>query len=289
MKIILADARIETNACICVNIIISFCYKKNFLAFFGENPVFSRAFSFFFVLLLLYLHHMKLWQEIAESFLHLIFPHTCAGCGSDNLSKENALCIRCAGSLPETRFEYYGNNPVEKKFWGRLPLIAATAQYFFTRESLVQQLIHQFKYNANRELGLQLGQIMGISLNQSGRFAADVMIPLPLFPGRERKRGFNQSELLCQGISQQLNIPVLKNIITRPEHTETQTHKGRIERWKNIEGKFILTDPESITGKHILLVDDVITTGATLESCGSELLKAENASLSIACLCVASR
>jgi ComF family protein len=232
---------------------------------------------------------MKVLTEIAEAFLHLIFPHICAGCGRDGIPRHSALCIKCAGNLPATHFEFYHNNPVEKKFWGRVPLIAATAQYFFTRDSLIQQLIHQFKYNANKELALQLGQLMGASLKLSGRFEADALVPLPLFPARERKRGFNQSDLLCEGMAIQLEMPVFKHSIIRPERTETQTRKGRIERWKNVEGKFVLTDPASIAGKHILLVDDVITTGATLESCGSELLKAENTRLSVACLCVTSR
>lgn len=232
---------------------------------------------------------MLLVHEIKESLLHLLFPHTCAGCGSDNLSRDNLLCLRCLEKLPGTHFERYANNPVEKKFWGRLPLRAAMAFYYFTRESLIQHLVHQFKYKGNKDLGLHLGQLMGASLKQSGRFIADALVPLPLFASREKRRGFNQSELLCQGIAAHLNIPVLNNVINRSRHTETQTHKGRIERWKNIEGKFVLSDPESIAGKHLLLVDDVITTGATLEACGSELLKAGNVELSVACLCYSSR
>lgn len=232
---------------------------------------------------------MSLLEEIKESFLHLLFPHICVGCGSDNLSKENILCIRCMERLPETRFELHSGNPVEKKFLGRLPLIAATAMYYFTRESLTQRLIHQFKYKANKELGLQLGCLLGRSMKESGRFDADALIPLPLYSHKERKRGFNQSKILCDGISEQLGIPVLNNAIIRPHHTETQTRKGRIERWKNIEGKFVLKEPQSITGKHLLLVDDVITTGATLEACGSELLKAPGTQLSLACLCYSSR
>jgi ComF family protein len=232
---------------------------------------------------------MHFVREVTESFLHLLFPHICAGCGSDRLHKENLLCIRCMEALPETRFELHQNNPVEKKFWGRLPLSAATAQYFFTNGSLVQQLIHQFKYKNNKELGLQLGRMMGISLGRSYRFNPDALIPLPLFPGREKRRGYNQSELLCRGIAEELNIPVLAHAITRPHHTDTQTRKGRVERWKNIEGKFVLKDPAAIAGKQLLLVDDVITTGATLESCGTELLKADNVQLSAACLCYAAR
>jgi ComF family protein len=228
-------------------------------------------------------------QEIKESVLHLIFPHVCTACGNDILSKETVLCMRCIDAMPETNFELHKGNPVEKLFWGRLPIAAATGQFYFTKESLLQQLMHQFKYKGNKELGLQLGRLMGEQLIKSASYQADALIPLPLFPAKEKKRGFNQATILCQGISAVMNIPVLDNIVTRPTHTETQTKKGRIERWKNVEGKFVITDPTAIRHKHILLVDDVVTTGATLEACGAELVKAGNVQLSIATLCVATR
>lgn len=228
-------------------------------------------------------------KEIKDSILHLLFPHVCAGCGSDVLDKKNILCLRCMAALPETRFEEFPGNPVEKIFWGRLKLESATAQFYFTRGSLMQRLMHLFKYRGNKEIGLQLGRIMGEQIRKSGRFPVDALAALPLFPAKEKKRGYNQAEVLCQGISKVLNIPVLESVVKRPSHTETQTKKGRIERWRNIEGKFQLSDAGALKDKHVLLVDDVITTGATLESCGIELLQAENLSLSIATLCVASR
>lgn len=226
--------------------------------------------------------------EIRDSFLHFLFPHICEGCGSDMLSRNSLLCARCMEALPETHFEWYDNNPVERKFWGRLPIKAATAQYYFTRESLIQRLVHRFKYKGNKELGLQLGKMMGRLLKRSGRFHAEALIPLPLFAAKERKRGFNQATILCEGMAEHLAIPVLNQVIMRPQATETQTRKGRIERWKNMEGKFVLANPDAIAGKHVLLVDDVITTGATLESCGAALLAADKVELSVACLCYAS-
>jgi ComF family protein len=228
-------------------------------------------------------------KEIHNSVLHLLFPHVCTGCGNDILSIQSVLCMRCIDSMPETNFEVHPNNPVEKTFWGRLPLEAATAQFYFTKESLMQHLMHQFKYKSNKELGLQMGRMMGEQLQKSGRFTIDALVPLPLYPFKEKKRGYNQATVLCEGMAESMNIPVLDKVITRPHHTETQTKKGRIERWKNIEGKFVLTNPESIRNKHILLVDDVVTTGATFEACGIELLKAENLRLSLASLCIASR
>jgi ComF family protein len=192
-------------------------------------------------------------------------------------------------SLPETHFEYFPGNPIEKKFIGRIPVNAATARYFFSRESVLQRLVHQFKYHGNKEIGFQLGRLIGASLKQSGRFNVNALVPLPLYAAREKKRGYNQSLILCEGIAEELHLPILQHIIIRPDHTETQTHKGRIERWKYIEGKFSLIDPSAISGKHLLLVDDVVTTGATLESCGAEILKAGDITLSIACLCYADK
>ena len=236
-----------------------------------------------------HLYCMLLLQHLTDALLHFMFPHICVGCGSDILVKDSLLCLRCLDGLPQTKFELYPGNPVEKRFYGRLPLQHATAQFYFTKGSLVSHLVHEVKYKRNKDLGIQLGRIIGDSIFRAGRFDADLMIPLPLFEHRQRKRGYNQSMLLCEGMSELLKIPVAEHSIVRPMHTATQTDKGRMERWKNIEGKFELRDRELVAGKHILLVDDVITTGATLESCGIEILKASNASLSIACLCHAFR
>lgn len=230
---------------------------------------------------------MRVLEELRKSVLHLLFPHVCAGCGSDLLNEDSQLCIRCASELPETHFQLHADNPVEKTFWGRLPLVSATAGYYFTKESLMQQLVHQLKYKGNKELGLQLGRMFGDCLVRSDRFHVDALIPLPLFAARERKRGYNQAEVLCRGMAGIMKAPVLDQVIIRPSHTDTQTKKGRMERWQNMEGKFVLQDATAIHNKHLLLVDDVITTGATLEACGMELLKEGNSLLSIATLCIA--
>jgi ComF family protein len=228
-------------------------------------------------------------HEIKDSVLHLLFPHNCDGCGSDIVGKESTLCMRCIEAMPETNFELHADNPVEKKFWGRLSIQQATAQYYFTRESLMQHLMHQLKYKRNKELGNQLGQMMGESIKRSGRFVVDALVPLPLFPAKEKRRGYNQATILCEGMAESLQVPVLKDVVIRSQHTDTQTKKGRIERWQNMEGKFILANPGAISNKNVLLVDDVVTTGATLEACGVELLKAENVRLSIAALCYAAK
>ena len=229
---------------------------------------------------------MLLLKTIQESLLHLIYPHICAGCGSDNINIETTLCFECLSSLPETQFHLYPDNAVEKTFWGRLPIVAATAQYYFTKNSVMQRLMHQFKYKGAMEIGMFLGRQMGYSLLANNRFASiDALVPLPLFAAREKARGYNQAAILCQGIAQIIHKPVLTNAVIRKEWTETQTKKSRIERWQNMDGRFQLVNSKAIEDKHLLLVDDVITTGATLEACGHELLKAPNVKISIGALC----
>lgn len=230
------------------------------------------------------------FTEIRDSLLHMVFPHVCAACGSDLLNEKSMICLHCLEELPATNFHFHANNPIEKIFWGRLPVTAATAQYYFTPGSVLQRLVHELKYNGNRELGVQLGRMMGNYLLQSNRFAfLDALVPLPLYAAKEKKRGYNQAAIICEGISEVMKLPVWNDVVCRPEHTETQTKKGRIERWKNIEGRFRLQNPQRITNKHLLLIDDVITTGATLESCGRELLTGEGTRLSIATVCYTSR
>lgn len=229
---------------------------------------------------------MPLLKEITDSLLHLAFPHVCEGCGTDNLQADHLLCLRCLSELPNSNFHLHANNPIEKIFWERIPITSATAQYYFPKESMMQHLMHQFKYKGNKEIGTYVGKLIGWAMIESNRFlSVDALILLPLHKSKEHKRGYNQATVLCEGISSVLNKPILKNVVVRPEQTETQTKKGRIQRWQNMEGKFELVNSSAIEGKHVLLVDDVVTTGATLEACGREILTAKNVQLSLATLC----
>lgn len=222
------------------------------------------------------------------ALLHLAFPHLCAGCGSDVLAKDALLCTYCFSQMPATSFQHHAANPVEKIFWGRLPIRCGTAQYFFTKGSLMQELMHQLKYKGNKDLGLVLGKLMGAQLAGTNRFReVDALVPLPLYPEKEHKRGYNQAQILCEGIAETFGKPVLDRAVIRTHHTESQTKKSRVERWQNMEGRFLLADEKMIQGKHLLLVDDVVTTGASLEACGRELLAASGTTLSIATLCCA--
>jgi len=218
---------------------------------------------------------------------HLFFPHTCVGCGSDVIDTDRFICLQCVNDLPHTNFAMHSTNPVEKKFWGRIPVASAMSEFYFSKTSVIQNLIHEFKYKGNKKIGHYLGNMIGKSLINSNRFPIDAIIPLPLFEKKEKKRGYNQAEILCYGISEELNIPLIKNNVIRMIHTETQTKKGRLERWTNVEKVFFVKHPESLENKHLLLVDDVITTGSTLEACGSKILKVKNVKLSIATLAIA--
>jgi len=220
-----------------------------------------------------------------QSVLHLFFPYVCCGCGSDLLTENILFCIHCQASMPVTRFEYFTDNPVEKIFWGRVQIHAATAHLYFTGGSQVQHSLHLLKYKGRKEIGIYYGQQMGASLKCASRFNdCEIIIPLPLYASREKKRGYNQASLIAHGVSEKLKIPVINDAIVRIKKTETQTHKSRIQRWKNMESTFEVSNPLKISGKHILLIDDVVTTGASLEACARVLLDNPGVKVSIACL-----
>lgn len=229
-------------------------------------------------------------KSILQDTLHLFYPHTCVGCGGDLPGSKDLLCLKCINDLPYTHEAAYPLNHTEKIFAGRLPVAAACSSFYFTKGTLMQHLIHQLKYKGNKEIGFYLGEIMGAALVESNRFnQIDVLVPLPLYPDKERKRGYNQAAVLCNGISSVMNVPVETVNVIRRRFTETQTRKHRTERWENVDGSFVVQNESAAAGKHFLLVDDVVTTGATLESCGQAILKIPGARLSIAALAFASK
>ena len=167
-------------------------------------------------------------------------------------------------------------------FTGRIPVEYGISWLYFEKKGPVQHIIHAIKYHGNQRLGYQVGQLMARSLLKCG-WAADVeaLVPMPLNIGKLRQRGFNQADVLARGMADVLNIPVIPVAVIRSKYTQTQTRKSRIERWLNVEDVFELSNPKTLQHKHVLLVDDIITTGATMEACGQVLLQIEGLRLSV--------
>jgi ComF family protein len=213
----------------------------------------------------------------------LYFPKNCPACGRPLRLFGANICSRCSQNLPETHFFEAPNNPIEKIFYGRLPISAGAAAWYFHKNSALQALLFQLKYKSNKEVGLFIGKQMGALLAASERFSSiDALVPVPLHPQALSKRGFNQAALICEGIGQVWHKPVLTGAIARTKHTSTQTKQTRSERWDNMENAFTIKDPTSINGKHLLIIDDVITTGATIEACGKTLLTIKDVRVSVA-------
>jgi len=223
-----------------------------------------------------------MFKTILSDFLHLLYPHNCEGCGTDNLNKDSFLCARCLSELPETGFFSVPDNPVEQKLYGRIKFEQAGAGFYFTKHGLLQHLIAQLKYKHNPEIGRFLGKLIGYQLMATSRFDnLEALIPLPLNNQREQFRGYNQAQLICEGINSVWQKEILNDVIIRTANTETQTHLHADNRWENVSDAFSIIDEEKLKGKHVALIDDVITTGASIESCGSELLKVDRLKLSV--------
>ena len=216
---------------------------------------------------------------------HLFYPSLCAGCRKKETAPDELMCISCYNTLPYTDFESIRNNPVEQLFWGRTPIKFASSSFFYVEKTPIQRLIHEVKYKENKKLGVMLGEEMGRLLAPAfAAFKIDIMLPMPLHPKKQKKRGFNQATLLCKGISNTTNCNYNDKLLIRNTNTSTQTKKSRIERWENVQDVFTVLYPERLSGKHVVLVDDVITTGASTEACASILLNNKCASVSVCSL-----
>lgn len=218
-----------------------------------------------------------------NDFTHLFFPHNCLGCGSDVLANGAVLCMQCFSQLPDTGFIQQPNNPVEKIFYGRTNIQAAGSAFYFTKESMIRNLMVELKYRDNKEAGYFMGKLLGMQLAATERFnTVDAIVPLPLNAKKERKRGYNQAAVIAEGIQAEWSRSILTKAIGRKIFTNTQTQKGRIERWENMQDVFEVTDAGALAGKHILLIDDVVTTGASLEACAAPMLQVPGVTISIA-------
>ena len=215
--------------------------------------------------------------------MHLLYPQICFGCGTDQVEKNKPLCNPCIHDLPFTDFFSINENPVEKIFWGRVPVLYAGALLFFTKDSLVQTLMTQLKYHHNKKVGILFGQLMGHAIAAEKKFEQiDLLIPIPILPSKINSRGYNQSQVIAMGIQQVWNRPIFGDVLAKKNWSNSQTKKDRKARLQQVPDLFILNHPNRIEGKNILLVDDVLTTGATLEAAIATLMAGSPASISIA-------
>lgn len=229
----------------------------------------------------------KIKQSVSD-VLELLFPSLCVTCGERLLSQEKHVCFDCWNDLPVTNFHNESENKVAQLFWGRVQLENATSFFSYKKGSRYQHLIHYIKYKGLKELGYITGQRFGAVLKESETFSSvDIVIPVPLHPKKEKSRGYNQCDWIARGIGGSLQKEVSSDNLYRKIFTSTQTRKGRFERWQNVEGIFGLHRPEELAGKHVLLVDDVVTTGSTLEACTFQLLQLSDTKVSIATLAFA--
>jgi ComF family protein len=222
-------------------------------------------------------------MSLLSDLLWLVYPNICASCNRSLNAGEICICTWCRLHLPKTDYHKEKDNPVVKQFWGKTQLEAAAAAYHFGKGEKVQQLIHNLKYKGRKDIGVFLGTLYGESLKNVEPFSiAEIIIPVPLHIKKLRKRGYNQSECFAEGLSKAMNIPFESKAVERVIDTDSQTRKHRYQRFENVNRVFEVKQPKAIQGKHVLLVDDVITTGSTLSACAESLLQVPGTKVSIA-------
>ena len=232
---------------------------------------------------------MNILKKYFSDFTELLYPLVCPVCNNKLSANDISICLSCTGKLPETNFHNDDDNETAKIFWGRIPVEFATSFLRFEKGGIAQQLMHKLKYKGHQQIGIDLGRIFASRIGNTKINECNIIIPVPLHKNKLRKRGYNQSTLIAEGMSSILNIPVSKEILTRKIKTQTQTYLKKYERWENVKDVFYCSDISGIKDKHVLIIDDVITTGATIEACANVLLEAGAKKISIATLCYASQ
>jgi len=221
-------------------------------------------------------------KNIFHNFLNLFFPDLCVVCKERLSEGEQHICTDCLLLLPKTNFHLQPDNRLEQFFAGRIPFEHIAAFAYFVKGGSIQHIIHELKYNRNPHIGSFIGELCGENLKDSQFITnIDLLVPVPLHPKRQKERGYNQSLEICKGISAVTGIHVDDKVLIRTINNPSQTKNARFDRWKNVENIFSLTDETMFENKHILLVDDVITTGSTLESCAKEILQSSGSKVSI--------
>ena len=219
--------------------------------------------------------------------LELLFPSYCLTCSAPLAKGEDWVCTICCYDLPQTNYHQGIDNIIAQKLYGRLPIKYALSLYKFRKKSKVQALLHHIKYRHKPVIAKWLGRRYGVILKETSYKSPDLIVPVPLHDSKFRQRGYNQSDYFAQGIAEVLKVPWSNQCLVRKRATSTQTKKNQLERFENVEGAFDVTDTLVIRDKHLLVVDDVITTGATLEACVTVLLAAGSRAISVATIAVA--
>jgi ComF family protein len=222
-------------------------------------------------------------RKLLSDFISLFYPNVCLNCSEGLAEKEEFICTSCFYKLPKTDYHNFPNNALYKAFYGRVEIQAGAAFCYYTKGSVLQDLVYEVKYKGKKELGVRLGGWYGQELKGVSPFSElDYIVPVPLHPKKLKRRGYNQSACFAEGLSQVMKVPVLVNGLKRIKDTETQTNKSRFSRWENVKDVFEAENKELLQGKNVLIVDDIITTGATMEACIHALNAAQVKSVSVA-------
>ncbi|VAV85939.1 Competence protein F homolog, phosphoribosyltransferase domain; protein YhgH required for utilization of DNA as sole source of carbon and energy [hydrothermal vent metagenome] len=223
-----------------------------------------------------------------KNLLNLFFPKVCYACNNLLGDNEKHICITCRHNLPVTNYHFENNEAIKKVLYGRVKMELGTALLKFEKKGIVQHLLHNLKYKGHETIGKVLGEWLGNELKTIKAYnTIDAIIPVPLHKRKLRKRGYNQVEKFGVEIAKALDAEYIDTVLLKTTSTKTQVFKKRIARWDNSNEVFTMQNESLIKGKHILLVDDIITTGATIESCANILLKAENVKISVATMAIA--
>ncbi len=219
-----------------------------------------------------------------DDITNVFFPRSCAGCSRLLTDSELYICTECLFLLPRTNYWTEKENQVAKIFWGRVYLENAASYLLFNKGSRLQHIIHHLKYKNQKEIGEFLGRLFAQELIHTDFSKVDIIIPVPLHPKKLKKRGYNQSEHIANGIASIFKKKVVINSLIRSSLNKSQTLKSRFERWENVRDVFKVVDTELLLNKHVLLVDDVLTTGATIEACATAILEVEGTKVSVVTL-----
>jgi ComF family protein len=221
-------------------------------------------------------------MQVFQQFLNLLYPQTCSACDTPLLKAEKIVCSACLIQLPKTNIGFSNSQSLENRFNGKVHIKAVYSYLKYTKGGNTQNLLHNLKYKNRQDIGVFMGNLFGTQLiKTNGYQGVDLLVAVPLFYKKQIIRGFNQSDLIAKGLSETLNVPHETNIVLRAKATDTQTRKSRIDRYQNVDNVFLVENPDKILGKSIGLVDDVLTTGATMEVCASCLLAAGAKDVSI--------